>query len=614
MCGIAGWVDFDRDALRDVPTLEAMTETLTARGPDASGFWTGREAALGHRRLVVIDPVGGAQPMERTIHGRTAVIVYNGELYNMEDLGAELERAGYLPRTRSDTELVLLACLAWGERALEHLDGIFAFAVWDVDRRRLLMGRDRLGVKPLFYWQRGRKLVFASEMKAILAHPEVDPVVEADGLAEVLAMGPARTPGHGIFRRMHELRAGHLLTFGPDGARTRPYWGLVSAPHEESAAETASHLEALFVSAVRRQMVSDVPLGTFLSGGLDSSAVSAVAARHAEETGRAPLPTFSVDFRGQSEHFRPTDFQTNLDAPWVDVMVRHLGTSHHRVELDTDGLVEALLPSLRGRDMPGMADVDTSLFLFCREIRKECTVALSGEAADEIFGGYPWCHRPDGLSASTFPWNLRLADRLALLAPSVRQWIRGEEYVAERYDEALSEVPRLPGETGAAQHIREILYLNISRFLANLLERKDRMSMMTSLEVRVPFCDHRLVEYVWNIPWEMKNTGGQAKGILREALGGWLPEGVRTRRKSPYPSTANPSYGQAMRRWLKEVMADPTSPLHGVVDEAAVERLSSLEGAMADLPWFGQLMGVPQMYAFLIQLDAWLRQYRVRLA
>lgn len=614
MCGIVGWVDFEADLGKERDLLETMTRTLTHRGPDDSDLWLSHRAAFGHRRLVIIDPEGGAQPMRRTVGGCTYVITYNGEIYNMPELRRELLGRGLRPTTRSDTELVLLAYVAWGPDLVNHLDGIFGFGIWDEARKRLLLARDRLGVKPLFYWTHGHRLLFASELKAILAHPAAEPIVGPDGLAEILAMGPARTPGHGIFRGMHELRPGYLLTFDAHGVRTKRYWALESRPHEEDAAATASHLRELFVSAVERQLVSDVPVATFLSGGLDSSAVSAVAASHERASGRGDLATFSVDFKDQARHFKATEFQTNLDAPWVDVMVEHLGTRHRRVQLDTAELVDGLLPALSGRDVPGMADVDTSLALFCREIKEGATVALSGEAADEIFGGYPWCHMEDALAADTFPWARRLPDRLALVSDSVREWIRPEGYVADRYREAIDEVPALPGETGHAKRIREVLYLNVSRFLHNLLERKDRMSMLHGLEVRVPFCDHRLVDYVWNIPWDMKNLGGRRKGILREALRGLLPDGVLLRQKTPYPSTANPSYGEACRMWLLDILHDPASPLHPLIDRKAVDGLASLEGSMADLPWFGQLMGVPQMYAYLIQLDAWLRTYRIRFA
>lgn len=614
MCGIVGWVDATRDLTQEGKALEAMTETMKCRGPDASGLYLSREAAFGHRRLIVIDPEGGTQPMERRPFGAGMVITYNGEIYNMPDLRREILAAGLRPVSRCDTELVLLAYALWGEDCVLHMDGIFAFGIWDQKKRRLFMARDRLGVKPIFYWQKGRTLLFASELKGILAHPEVEARVGSDGLAEILTMGPARTPGHGIFQDTYELRPGHTLIFDADGLRVRRFWALESRDHADDEEATAREVRRLLRSAVERQLVSDVPVSTFLSGGLDSSVVSAIASRYLEQEGRGRLRTFSVDFVDQSRHFRPTDFQTNLDAPWVSRVCDVLNTDHTDVVLDTSDLVEGLLPSLRARDYPGMADVDTSLLLFCQQIKEGATVALSGEAADEIFGGYPWCHKEDALAADTFPWARRIQDRLSILSPEALHLTGGAAYVDRRYREALDEVPRLEGETGREARIREILYLNITRFLANLLERKDRMSMATGLEVRVPFCDHRLVEYVWNIPWSIKNAGGMAKGILRKAMEGFLPWEILARRKSPYPSTANPSYGAACREWMVSILEDGSSPVLPLLDQDAVRNLTRMEGEMAELPWFGQLMGVPQLFAYLIQMDAWMREYHVRIS
>lgn len=612
MCGITGWIDWEVDLTQQGAVVEAMTEALAHRGPDAAGVWLSKRAALGHRRLIVVDPAGGGQPMVRRRGDKTYVITYNGELYNTPDLRRELEARGHFFLGHSDTEALLLSYIEWGPGCVERFNGIFAFALWDEAAQRLFLARDRLGVKPLFYARRGSAFIFGSELKAVLAHPLVEARVKADGLAEVLAVGPARTPGHGVFAGVAELRPGCCLTVEREGEGVRRYWSLVSGPHEHDAAATAARVRELLEDSVSRQLVADVPVVTLLSGGIDSSAITAFAAKGFARRGER-LHTYSVDFAGQEENFRASTFQPDLDAPWVQRVSSFLGTEHHTVVLDTPELVEHLPASLRARDLPGMADVDTSLLLFCREIKKDATVALSGEGADEIFGGYPWCHREDALAADTFPWARRLADRVRLLSPEVREWIRPEEYVARRYRETLDEVPRLPGEEPRAARVREVLYLNIVWFMANLLDRKDRMSMAVGLEVRVPFLDHRLVECAWNIPWAMKNEGGMPKGILRRALAGVLPEDVLYRRKSPYPSTHNPAYGAAFRRQLLQILDDPASPLLPLIDAAAVRRLARADAPPADLPWFGQLMGLPHMFAYLVQVDRWLREYRVRI-
>lgn len=612
MCGIAGWIDWEKNVMRHQGALDAMVSPLVCRGPDGSGTWVTARAGLGHRRLVVIDPVGGAQPMSRRQGHAVYTIVYNGEIYNFQELRQELQSYGHPFRSRSDTEVLLTSYVQWGPDCVRHLNGIFAFAIWNDHDQSLFLARDRLGVKPLFYVALDSSFLFASEIKSLLAHPRVEPVVRADGLAEVLALGPSHTPGHGIFSQIQELRPGHTLLYNRSGTHITRYWALQSREHRDDLAATRDTVRNLLEDAVTRQLVADVPVVTLLSGGLDSSAVTAVAAQAFRDRRLGPLTTFSVDFVDMQKYFRDNGFQTNLDAPWVKKVSQYLGTRHHAVVLDTPDLVENLLPALRARDLPGHADVDTSLLVFAQAIREEATVGLSGEAADEIFGGYPWFHRRDALNAETFPWSLRLQDRLSVLNPDFVRRIQAEEYVRARYHDALSEVPRLPGEDKEAARIREIAYLSITRFLPTLLDRKDRMTMAASLEVRVPFCDHRLVDYVWNIPWDMKNYGGRAKGILREAVRHWLPADVVDRRKSPYPSTVNPSYFHAMSTWLQDILADPSSPLRPFLN---IERILSIveAGPQADqIPWFGQLMGNAQLFAFLIQTNAWLQEYRVR--
>ncbi len=614
MCGITGWIDLDRDLTRSGDVVAAMGRTLAHRGPDAEGVWLSPRAALAHRRLAVIDPEGGEQPMVRRVGDAQVVITYNGELYNTDPLRRALEERGHRFCTRSDTEVLLVAYIEWGDSCLDRLEGIFALGIWDERCGEIFLARDRLGVKPLFYAHRGRGLVFGSELKALLAHPEVEPRVEADGLAEVFLMGPGRTPGHGVYAGVRELRAGEWLRFGAQGLKVRRYWALESHEHEDDAVRTRERVGELFAGAVERQLVADVPVCTLLSGGLDSSAVSAVAARVLSRAGRR-LVTFSVDFVDMERYFRANAFQTSLDGPWAARVARHLGTCHHRVVLDAGALVSHLTEPLRQRDLPGMADIDTSLMLLCERIKAKATVALSGESADELFGGYPWFHDEELLARPTFPWSANLAARLDVLSPELIALTGGSAYIEARYEEALAEVPRLPGETGRAARIREVGYLNLTRFLQTLLERKDRMSMKSGLEVRVPFCDHGLVAYVWNIPWSLKTAGGESKGILRQALAGLLPEDVIHRRKTPYPSPQHPRYVAAVRSWLLEILDDPASPVLPFVN---AERLRAIAreslGPMSHRPWFGQIMGVAQMFDYLIQTNTWLATYRVRVA
>ncbi|MEX2356669.1 MAG: asparagine synthase (glutamine-hydrolyzing) [Thermaerobacterales bacterium] len=613
MCGIAGWIDWQADLTHSRPVVAGMARTLTSRGPDAGGVWVSKNAALAHRRLIVIDPEGGAQPMVRQRGGKPVVLNYNGELYNTGDLRHQLEQLGHRFEGHSDTEVLLAAFLEWDHDAVERLNGIFAFALWDEGRKQLILVRDRLGVKPLFYARRGSSLIFASELKGLLAHPLVEPVIDSGGLAEIFAIGPARTPGHGVFRGIEELKPGCMMVVDTDGARTRTYWSLESRPHTDDQETTSETVRELLRDTVERQLVSDVPICTLLSGGLDSSALTAFAALAYRRSDSGPIHTFSIDYADNDRYFRPSDFQPNADAPWVGKVADRYGTVHHPIVIDTPELVDALTDAMRARDLPGMADIDASLLLFCREIKKQATVALSGECADEVFGGYPWFHRQESLAAATFPWSLRLAERTRIFSGALTEAIHPESYVDERYRQALAEAPLLAGESPAAARIREIFHLSLFRWMPTLLDRKDRMSMAAGLEVRVPFCDHRLVEYAWNIPWDMKMTGDMEKGILRHALTGLLPDDVLKRRKSPFPKTHNPAYLTAVKDWVQEILADPNAPIRPLVDSGQVRQVAE-EAAHTRRPWFGQLMAGPQMLAYLGQINTWLREYRIRLA
>lgn len=611
MCGITGFIQWKGDLTQDSELLVRMTESIAHRGPDGSGTWISNPCAFGHRRLSVIDPENGAQPMIIQQEEEVYAIVYNGELYNASELKDELIRRGHRFKTKCDTEVLLVSYIEWGPDCLNRLNGIFAFAIWDSVREQVFLARDRVGVKPLFYSYVDGTLIFGSEPKALLQHPKVEPVVGPEGLAEVFMIGPARTPGHGVYRNVSELKPGQAMIFHQGGLRTYTYWKLTSKPHEDDLEQTTSHLRELLCDTVQRQLISDVPVCSLLSGGLDSSALSAIAVQYYKRTGQGQIHTYSVDYVDNDRHFKSHSFQPGADTPWIKRMHEELETQHHWIEFDTPELIEALDESTRKRDLPGMADVDASLLLFCQEIKKKATVAISGEAADEIFGGYPWFHNEKMLNSGTFPWSVAPKMRAELLSPEIREWVRPHDYLGDRYSEAIAEVPILKGETSEQSKMRMMSYLNITRFMPTLLDRKDRMSMGAGLEVRVPYTDHRLIEYVWNIPWSIKTAGDREKGILRKALEGILPEDVLYRKKSPYPKTHNPNYLTAVKEQILSILDDPSSPIIPLINTAKIKELASSSDASSNLPWFGQLMSGPQLFAYLAQVNYWLKDYRV---
>ncbi|HDR7932569.1 asparagine synthase (glutamine-hydrolyzing) [Bacillus cereus group sp. Bcc02] len=589
MCGITGWVDYKRSLEGERDVVTKMAETLAKRGPDDNKVWIKGNVAFGHKRLIVVDPEGGKQPMTCLKGETNYAICYNGELYNTEDIRKELLRRGYTFKGHSDTEVLLASYMEWKEECVDHLNGIYAFAVWDEQKEQVFIARDRLGVKPLFYKYDSGRLLFGSELKAILAHPDVKAEVTLEGLSEIFGLGPSRTPGHGIYAGIKELRPGHAMTFSKNGLCIWRYWNVESKKHEDSFEETVEKTRFLLQDAITRQLVSDVPLCTFLSGGVDSSAITAIAAKEYERSGKGQLHTYSIDYEDNDKYFKANAFQPNSDAPFIHLMTETFQTIHHRCVISNEQLAQYLTEAVLVRDLPGMADIDSSLLWFCREIKQDFVVGLSGECADEIFGGYPWFYREDDLQSSAFPWMRSTEAREQLLKKEWRNKLNLQQYVQRRYEESIQEVPILEGESPIEAKRRQLFYLNMVWFMTTLLDRKDRMSMGASLEVRVPFADHRLVEYAWNIPWEMKMYKNREKGLLRKALEGLLPNDILYRKKSPYPKTHNPHYTKAVTVWLQDLLTDKGSILHELFDKEQLSGLIESGGSAFQTPWFGQL-------------------------
>ncbi len=615
MCGIAGFCDYEDDFTDEAPFLghlvRRMGNTLRHRGPDENGIFLSCHAAFAHQRLAVVDPEGGKQPMTAYAGGYRYTVVYNGELYNSSELRRELEAAGYLFDTNSDTEVLLKCYMQFGSGCAKKLNGIFAFAVDDERHNCCFLCRDRFGVKPLFYTLTGGRLVFGSEIKALFEYPGVNPVLDREGLCEVIGVGPARTAGVGVFQGIHELKPGYCARFDRSGLHTVPYYRLESYQHSDSYEETVQQVRYLVEDAVTRQLISDVPLCTFLSGGLDSSVITALAAQNYQSRGKV-LSTYSFDFAGNDQYFHPTAFQPDSDKPWSQKVAEFCGTHHRNLVCDNLSQADCLYDAVDAKDLPGMADVDSSLLYFCRLVKREHVVTLCGECADEIFGGYPWFHSKKAFEGHCFPWSPDLSIRTSLLKPEVADTLNVEEYVNRRYEESIAEVPVLEGEDPTEKRRREISFLNIRWFMSTLLDRKDRMSMASGLEVRVPYADHRIVEYVFNAPWSYKCHSGVSKSLLRDAAKPWLPEDVRTRRKSPYPKTHNPEYERIIHDRLAKIVQDEEEPIHAVLDKKQAENLLNTKSDYGK-PWFGQLMAGPQLMAYLLQINYWLKKYEIKI-
>ena len=600
MCAIAGILGLPYHE----SVIQKMLSTMQRRGPDGSGVAMMAGICLLHARLAIIDPAGGQQPMKLTWQGKHYTLIYNGELYNTQEVRDQLEKLGHEFSGHSDTEVVLHAFSQWGEGSLQKLNGIFAFAVWEREEKRLFLARDRMGVKPLFYKFHKDGMLFASEIKTILAYPDVERKLDREGVGEILLLGPGRTPGSGVFKGIRELEPGCCGWYQNGKLQIKQYWKLTDREHKETFAETAEQVRYLVRDAIIRQMVSDVKVGTFLSGGLDSSLITAICAEASSDI----LPTFSLDFLNNDRYFKPEKFQPNSDNSFIIQMQDTLHTDHHWTVLTPDSLMENLEAATEARDLPGMADVDFSLLAFCGQIAEHVKVALSGECADEIFGGYPWFRDPQVLAAQGFPWAQNTAQRAALLNPEFG--LDAKEFVHSRYMDSIAQADILPGTPEEERRMKQMVYLNYRWFMQTLLDRKDRMSMYHSLEVRVPFCDHRIAEYMYSVPWEYKDHRGTEKGLLRQAMEGLLPQEVLWRKKSPYPKTYDPRYFSLVSDALKQVLSQRDAPIFQLVRKRELEKLLNLE---TQWPWYGQLMRTPQTIAYMLQINFWLSHYDVQI-
>lgn len=609
MCGIAGWFERDSDMSRRIKLLNNMSKTLEKRGPDENGIYINKNTALIHRRLVVIDRENGKQPMSVTHNGNTYVIVYNGELYNTDALREELRADGFHFRGHSDTEVVLKMFIKYGAKCAGRLNGIFAFAVFSSQDRSIFLCRDKIGVKPLFYYEYKGGLIFGSEIKALLASTIVKPKIDEQGLNEVFFLGPARTPSCGVFKGIKELKPGECAVYKNGFLCREQYFTIEAKEHTDNEVETIEKTRFLLTDAIKRQLVSDVPLCFFLSGGLDSSIIVKTASEYNKEKKLGKINTYSVEYRDNAKYFKKSLFQPNADYEYISMMSENAGTKHREIILDNLALVDALNDSVEARDLPGYVDVDSSLLLFCKEIKKNFTVALSGECADELFGGYPWYHDKSILFEDCFPWSKSQDVRRFILKDGVLK--HGEEYVRQRYLDTINSAPKLKSDSKTDRRMREMFFLNFYWFMQCLLERKDRCSMYSGLEVRVPFCDYRLVEYAYNMPWSIKSYGGREKGIVRKAFEDILPKEICWRKKSPYPKTHNPIYFNECSKRVKLIL-EKKNALTEMLNKKSIERIIENPDSITT-PWYGQLMKAPQILAYIIELDYWFEKYNIEI-
>lgn len=613
MCSFAGFVDFQKNLQESKDILMNMNNALLKNKQNKDDFYIKDHVALASSDLIANSLKNGATScIETFFHGDYALI-FNGQIYNKEELKKDLEEESFSFISNRDTEILLKAFIHYGYDVVSKLNGAFSFAIWNEKKQELFLARDHFGIKPFFYTIQDKELIMSSEIKALFAHPKVERILDSQSICELLGLGPVHTPGTTVFKDIYELKPAHYAVFNESGLHINRYWKLESNPHTDDFDTTCQTVKNLLEDSIKRQLVSDLPICTFLSGGLDSSIISKYASDYLEDKNMGPLNTFSVDYVDNDKNFVKSDFQPNSDNYYIDLMKNSIGSNHHNIILDTPELADALEDAMIARDMPGMADVDSSLLLFCKNVKPNAAVTLTGECADEIFGGYPWFFREDALKSNTFPWSIALEERQYLLNPSLSNKINLREYVDYRYLESLSEVTILDCDSKETSEKRKISHLTLNWFMQTLLDRSDRMAMYNGFEIRVPFCDHRLAQYVWNIPWEMKALNGREKGLLRHVMEGILPEEIIYRKKSPYPKTHNPNYLKKVKGMLTNILNQKNAPICELLNKQYIEEILRTDGRAFSRPWFGQLMTGPQLMAYLCQVNMWLEKYQPKI-
>ncbi len=606
MSGIVGVVNFEKD-ISDLQCIKKMSLTLKRRGKKDEYYFSKNTA------LSVRGNDDNNVLMTFKIDDITYVIVMDGEIYNNKEILEKLKENGFVFKTDSDSELFLKAYVYYGKDVCKYINGVYSAIIWNDKKKELFLARDRFGIRPIYYSVLNNNFIFGSEIKSVLEFPEMETVVTKEGLCEILSVGPCHTPGKTPFKNVYEVKPASYIVYNQNGLYEEIYWKLESKNHTDTIDETADNIRYLIKDSIKKQMNYDDEFGVLLSGGLDSSIIAKFAnVFYKEKTGKT-LKTFSVDYKDQEKNFIKNDFQPNTDNYYIEIMKDFLGVENYKIELDTPELIDFLEEAMIRRDYPGMADVDSSYLLLFDKLKFDANTVLSGECSDEIFGGYPWYFKDELMNSGTFPWSNALAERQNLLNNSLIEKIDLKGYADFVYKEELSKIEYTGMESLETKKHKSLMYLTMNWFMQTLIDRTDRMCTYSSVGARVPFCDYRLIEYAWNIPWEMKAYKGREKGLLRYSMEGYLPEEIIYRKKSPYPKTHNPNYLDKVCKIFKDIINNQDCKIKYILDERKLNELLDTKGSSFVKPWFGQLMTGPQLIAYLIQLNMWFERYNPKL-
>jgi len=542
-------------------------------------------------------------------NGKTYVITYDGEIYNKDEIRRDLISRGNYLDSDSEEELVLKAYVTWREGCLERFDGVFSLGIWEVESRKLFLARDPIGAKSLFYSILKNGIIFANHIKYIFSTDDIKPEITYEGISELLALGPSRRGSSAIFKNVAQLEPGNYMEYCLGNCRIFKYEKFEAYENKEEFSSIVDNIREIVVDSILKQYSGEKDVCALLSGGLDSSIVTAVVSEAVKHNG-GKLKTFSVDYEGNDIYFEGNDFQPNSDVEWINKMSEFSDTDHTTIKLSNQSLVESLHDAMILRGFPGMGDIDTSLMAFCKGMSEQVKVGMGGECADEVFGGYPWFHRSELKDSAFFPWIRSISERNEYINDEIKENFDVLEFAKNVYKDELNKVPILSSESNDDKRIREVGYLTYRWFLPVLLERQDKMARVADFRIRAPFCNFKLMKYIYNIPWKYRIYGNMEKGLLRYAFKDLLPEEVCYRKKSPYPKTYNPEYTKLIAGEFRKIIDNNNSPILNIVSYDNVKKLLD-SGIETTRPWFGQLMKGPQVMAFLIQVNDWLKEYKV---
>lgn len=591
MCGICGIYNFNKNMPISREILDSMNKLLTHRGPDGEGIYIDQFIGLGHRRLSIIDLTKGKQPI--TNEDNTVWLTYNGEIYNYKELKKDLEEKGHRFVTNCDTEVVVHSYEEYGVECVSRFNGMFAFAIWDNKKELVLLARDRMGVKPLYYTICEGNLIFASEIKAILAHPIVKREVEINSVPEYLFC-TALLNGNTMFKNIQSLQAGNILIFKDKSKYISQYWDIKVGEENEMCSSFEEYKDktfSLIKDSVKLRMMSDVPFGSLLSGGLDSSLISALATKHVS----GKLSTFSMEY-GKNDKLS----KLNSDTEYARVMADAFATKHKDFIFEPEDYRENLEKVIWHVEKP-VEFTTPSLYLLYKELKKDVTVVLSGEGADELFGGYFFfLKEAENKSITEFPWAPYFKEVSSLLEPEIAKQTNFKEKINTTIFDMMN-------RSNSKDYLNKVLYLFLKLYLLEMLERQDKTSMAWSVESRVPFLDYRLVEYAASIPSRYKMKGETEKFILKEIGREFLPEGVVNRKKKPFPFPVDPKSVYNQKNIANELVQSGNSKIASYFNKKAVNDFLNKKNEYAKV----DSLAIYRTSYSMISLESWHKVFGV---